>query len=344
MLIFVSFSAGAQEYYQSNKIGMEIKKISQYRIYDTDYYVEKYIEDFKEIKKLYNRKTLIREWELIYSENRMLQKETVLEGDAETVKIYDGNNVITEEYYENSSLVYLKKYKYADKNILSRIEEYDSDSTLKNITDFERDYKGNIKSLTKYEYEGDKNLETGISRYRFTGPDILEEWHGSDEGTGIFIFYSNDGKIKKIINKKENTPVSEKEYFYENRILLKTEEIDLNSGEKIVNRYSEEGKIYEEEYFVNDISDRKIFNYYESDSEELTKKIINKGKNTERYHYYYDSEDNELYKEEYYLNGQLIKETIYIDNDNYYEDYYLKGIRYMRINYKNNERYSTDRW
>ena len=335
-------SAETASYYRSNSLGMQLEKINRLRILDQEYYLEKQIMEEREIRRLFSGDKLVKEWELVFNHRERLEKEIVREGNKTTERVFDSGTVIREDFYENSSFIGFKKYIYKDGHVLSRIEEYSPAGKLLNYTEYERDYRGNIQLIVRHNFPETGDRYSEISRYRFTGPQILEEWHGTDDNTGVFIFYNTRGLLQRVVEYKAGIEVSEKNYYYTDTVLNRTEEYLFQADEKIVQYYSEKGMVTEEVYYAGSDVSKRIYNYYRDDL--LTRRIIRRERDTERYLYFYDPELETPVREEYYLNGRLMKETVFLDENNYYEDLFRRGERYMRIYYRDDEKYRTEKW
>ncbi len=331
-----------QQYYRSNKLGMELAKIDKYRTDEFEYYLEKISDGNKEIKILYKESAPVWETEIYYSNNGNIDKEIITEDETKTERTYSGKLLYSEKIIDtNDNSGYIKIYKYNSNLLLDTVDELSLEGKLQNSVSYERDIKGRIVSVVRSIYlEDNKKAEDQTSKYRFQGQNLLEEWHGSSDLSGDFIYYNLDGRLLAIVKTDKGKTISEKRYFYDNDLNLRIEEFVESTGAKIIQNITPDGYLIEESVSIGENLVSKTNNYYDDDNKLIRKVNVTK-KGVERYLYEY-SDDGELSSEKIYLNGEIYKEKVYIEDNAYYEDMYNNGQKYMRIYYKDNEKTKTE--
>ena len=334
-----------QQYYKSNKLGMELTRIDKYRTDEFEYYIEKIKGENRELKILFKESVPVKETELYYSIDGVVEKEIIIENGIKTERTYKESLVTSERIINiNDNSGYVKKYKYNSKQLLDTVDELSLDGKLETSVTYERDSKGRIASVIKSIYSTDNTKkEDQISKYRFEEQNLLEEWHGSSDLTGKFIYYNSNGKISGVVKKDKGKTISEKKYFYDADFNLKTEEFIHETGEKIVQNITSDGYLTEEVIYIGENFVSRINDYYDDDKM-LTRRVKVTPKGVERYVYEYL--DDKLSSEKIYFNGEIYKEKVYnVNEDNeYYEDLYNNGRKTLRIYYKDDEKVSTERW
>ncbi|MDX9801647.1 MAG: hypothetical protein RBT69_09965, partial [Spirochaetia bacterium] len=306
-------------------------------------YLEKNASELKEERILYHDFTPVMQHEVYYTSDGKIEREITRDDNTVTEKKYKNMLFYEEKIINPDKTGIIKKYKYNEKNQLYAVEEFTLDGVPANSVTYERDPKGRIISVVRVVSGVKESRDELVSKYRFSGRNLTEEWHGSSDSTGSFIYYNSDGKISGIIQKKEGETVSEKRYYYENSGAYRTEELITGvSGvnEKNVQYYDTDGNISEEILFRDDKAVLKTANFY-SDNR-IIKKITTSPRGTERYLYEYSGD--KVSGEKMFFNGELVYEKIYTDDENYYEDNYSAGKRYSRKYFKNGEKIKTETW
>jgi len=337
----------SQEYYRSNKLGMPLEKIEKYRIDEFEYYLEKKISGLIEENILYQNSEIVKENEIYYTSDKKIEREITREDNTVTEKKYRNLLVYEEKITKPDKTGMIRKYNYDENSQLYSVDELTPEGIPDNRVIYERDTKGRIISVVRLVLRDKKSglkdpepVEEQFSKYRFSGRNLTEEWHGSSDTTGSFIYYSSDGKISGIIQKKEGKTVSEKKYFYENTGAYRTEEIIPDTEEKNIQYFDTAGNITEEVLLLGDKTVLKTAWFY--NDKKIVKKISTSEKGTERSLYVYSGD--KVSGEKIFFNGELVYEKVYTDDDNYYEDNYSSGKRYSRKYYKNGEKIKTETW
>ncbi len=280
-----------------------------------------------------------------YSEDGEIIKETIKEENSITEKLFENSLLLQEKVTEgNQDKGYLNRYRYNASRQLDHVETYDLSENLSSSVTYRRDAKGRIISVNRVDYsqnsEGNDISGKHVSRYRFAGRSLLEEWHGNDYSTGTFIFYDSDGKISSVIEKVDGKTASEKKYRFNNDgTHIITEDIP-SEGKKIISFAGTDGFINEEQTFVNGTLVSKNIDTYENKN--LTKRITITPQGT--YRYLYEYENDKLSSETWFFNGEIVKERVYTDDNNYYEDLYSGSRKYIRVYYENNEKTRAVQW
>ncbi len=337
----------SQEYYRSNKLGMPLEKIEKYRIDEFEYYLEKKTSGLKEENILYQNSDIVMENEIYYTSDKKPERELTKEDNTVTEKKYRNLLIYEEKIINPDKTGIIRKYNYNENSQLYSVDELTLEGIPDNRVTYERDIKGRIISVVRLVLR-DKNtglkdpepVEDQFSKYRFSGRNLTEEWHGSSDTTGSFIYYSSDGKISGIMQKKEGKTVSEKKYFYENTGAYRTEEIIPDAKEKNIQYFDTAGNITEEVLSLGDKAVLKTTWFY--NDKKIVKKISTSEKGTERSLYVYSGD--KVSGEKMFFNGELVYEKVYTDDDSYYEDNYSSGKRYSRKYYKNGEKIKTETW
>ena len=331
----------SQQYYKSNNLGMELATITKYRVDEFEYYLEKFKEENKEIKILYKEFVCVKETELYYSDNGVVEKEIIKEDGIKTEKRYKDSLLQREEVINlNDQTGYVKNYKYKPNLLIDTVEEFSLGGKRQSSVIYERDSKGRIASVIRTIYpENSKEKEEQISKYRFEDQNILEEWHGNSELIGNFTYYRN-GRISEILRTDKGEKISEKKYFYDQDLNFRIEEFVYETEEKIIKEFDSGGYLLEEEVYIGKKFVFKINDFYDDDKNLIRRiKVLPEG--VERYIYEYSGDD--LSFERLYFNGKLAKEKVYLEDNVHYEDYYDNGERVLRIYYKDDEKTSVER-
>lgn len=351
--IFAAPPAGAvTEYYKSNRLGMEISEIKKIRTDEFDYYLKKItwpkgsIEGggWKSVTSLFENNTQTVKTEKIYSTDDSILKETIEEEDIVTERVFDDNALVMEEIIRETEKPAVKKvYIYDQSSAVESEEEYkfddkDSKWILNNTVVYVRDSKGRILSVER-TVSASSDKQQHLSRYRFAGETLLEEWHGTDNKTGSFIMYNTAGKVSIIMKMEDGKSVSEKKFLHNEDDSFSFEEI-TGENEKITSLTDNSGNIIEERSFIDNKEVSRTFNTYEE--KKIVKRVTTTESGTERTLFFYD--DDTLTEEKYYFNGELIKEINYIDENNKWEEFYFGGKKHLRIYYENDKKVKTETW
>jgi len=332
----------SQEYYSSNKLGMELSSIKKIRIDEFEYYLEKTTEGGAVKKILYHNSVPVLESEIYYAPDGSIDKEVIREDGTLTEKKYMTSHLYQEKIINSDKTGVIRKYKYDSLDQLYSVEEFSLEGTAKSTVSYERDSRGRIVSVNRvlYNKKPGSNSDEQVSKYRFSGQNLLEEWHGSGNLTGSFIYYNSEGRVSAIIEKNNDRVVSDKKYFYNDDKSAVVEELIPETGEKIISTLNPDGTMIEELIYVKDTLAVKTTDTYEE--KKLVKRIVVNDKGTERYLYQYRGDKVTI--EAMYFNGELVYQKVYDEDDSWYEDIYDNGKRYLRNYYKNSEKIKTEKW
>ena len=334
LILFYPSILSSQEYFRSNINGMSLEKIKDAGRGKDEYVLE--VDNKGEIiyRTLYKSGEVFKKWIYNYSSSGDLVMETFYEGKDKTEIFFLQNNITEEKHYKEGKLTEINKYRYLHDGKISSVEKYDSSGVLISRREYSTDKSINI-------IKGDVKKRSGenyVSRYSFSGTDIKSEWQGDSEDTGLFFSYSS-GKVVYSEKWSKGNLVSRTDYTYTGSDLSETAENFFSENRKIISKYDERRRVLEETEKKGKSIVRTVYNTYSN--ENIVKKIIKSDSGTEKYLYNYS--DDKLTGELYYLDGSLIKKTVYLEEEgNYYEDLYSGNMKYMRIYYRDNEKYKTE--
>ena len=324
----------SQEYFRSNINGMSLEKIKSLSRSQSEYVLEVEKKGDVLYRTLYKNREIYKKWISQYNSSGDLSKETFFEGEDKTETFYILSSISEEKYYKGGELAEIIKYSYLPDGKISSVEKYDSTGKIISRREYSPD--NSIRITTG---DGKNNPEEKfLSKYSFSGTDIKSEWQGDSEDTGLFFSYDS-GKILYSEKWTEGKLVSRTDYTYSGTDLAETSETFFSEDRVIIWKYDEKRHVTEETEKKGKSIVRTVYNSYTGDN--ISRKIVKSDAGTEKYLYNYT--DDKLTGELYYLNGSLVKKTVYQEEEgNYYEDLYSENIKYMRIYYRDNEKYKTE--
>ena len=337
ILTFIIFSASAlssQEYFRSNINGMALEKTGNFKKSGNEYVLEVEKKAETVSRKLYKNGKIYKKWIQSYSPSGDLVSEIYSEGEERTETLFIQNHIHEEKFFKDNKLTVTDKYIYSPDGELSSVEKYSSSGLLLS----RKEYSGGNSIVVKKAGDKEGEEKNIVSRYSFSGTDIRSEWQGNSEDTGLFYHYSS-GKVIYSEKWTEGKLVSRTDYSYSGADLAETVETFFSESRLIIKKYDEKGRVLTETEKKGSSIISTVYNTYSEDN--IVKKITKTDTGTEKYLYNYT--DDKLTGELYYLNGSLMKKTVYQEGDgNYYEDLYSENIKYMRIYYRDNEKFKTE--
>ncbi|MCL2792351.1 MAG: hypothetical protein FWD87_04600 [Spirochaetaceae bacterium] len=344
LLLFLTITpfAFSQQFYRSNSLGMELARISRHRTDDFKYFIEKTRVENRTVKILYRELVPIRETELHHSSSGVVEREIITENGIRTERIFNGLLLIRETITNISDQTgYIRVHNYDARRLLQAIDIFSLDGRLLSSISYERDSRGRLASVIRAIYlEGREVKEDQISKFRFDDRNLLDEWHGNSELTGTFA-YHRDGRISEVLKTYRGEIISEKRYFYDQYLNVRTEEFIFETGKRIVRDTTSDGLLTEEIIHIGENFVSRTNDFYDDD-DLLVRRVRVTPRGVERFIYEYL--DGELISERMYFNGVIYKETVFLEEDVRYEDFFRDGVRVLRIHYRDNERTEVERW
>ncbi|MCL2294588.1 MAG: hypothetical protein FWC36_06970 [Spirochaetes bacterium] len=317
------------QFFRSNSLGMQLAEISRFRIHEFEYYLEKITDGNKKIKILYKNSVPIRRTETHFSSAGTIQKEIITENSRVTERTFRGQLVYREKVINTDDQSgYIRINRYNSNMLLDKIEEFSLDGRLQNSIRYERDSRGRVASVIRTTYLENNERKEQISKYRFEGQHLLEEWHGNSDLIGYFIHYDSSGRISRILKTDGGIAVSEKRYFYDRNLYLRTEETFFKTAKRIIRNFTPGGLLTEEIIYIGERLVSRTNDYYDDDNR-LVRRIRVIPEGVERYIFEYV--DGELFSETKFFNGEIYRKRVYRGNDVIYEDFFKNRQRVLRI-------------
>ena len=321
----------AEEYYESNILGMMLKEIDS--PYDsTAEYILKVtrdedgteerilLRDGSEISGTEIRKeenylfevtveekkttTVKRENGIIISEK--IEKEN--EAAEETKYNYNGRRLISADYILDDKIVYSDRYFYTDQGRLLNVErDYKEDGKESGIS-----FIFNEGMISRFWSDSDERKN--YIMYDQNGI-VLNEYFGLDDWNEIREYVNmQDGGRRELITDRNNNYTTRLTFDKNNRL-----------SESLLK--DENGHTIERAEWI--YRGENLFEYK-----------LRKDLSLEVYNYEWDGEGS-LMKETYYKNGNIIQTTDYVNDDDYTELLYRNGRAVLEIKYADGVRIET---
>jgi len=292
ILLCISFSLKAEQWFESNILGMELKEISEPSL--EGWVLQKNGEN-ETSRVLFLDGEEQKRWEKTQS-NGIRTERFYREGLLFSESVYNSNNRLEEEMFWNSGSLERKRvYQYIQENLLER-SSYNG--------------KGELLFTDRIRLREDGSL---LSLFRRNGSDFHQNWSppatsGGDwalrNGTGRLTLYNSRGFPEEIQQLEEGQLIKkELRYYNERDQHISSEIVFPLSDEKVLREYNQNQQPVLEQLYHEDILVSRIsFRYTDSN---LVEKILEGQGPKQRWKYYYDGD--QLLLEEYYRGDQLIR-------------------------------------
>lgn len=188
LLLFfcVSAFALAERYYESNALGLPIREIREFRADEFTYVLITEESDGTSVRTLLKDEEEYKRWELEYLEGLLVSEVIYVEGVLSESRSYDNGALVEEVLYENGEVAEKRLYDYSA-GYLQKVRAVDGEDNLIYVDSYERSAVGRLRRVNRLSGE-DKDE----SAFIYSGGDLVEEWHGSDDEGVLFRYH--DGK------------------------------------------------------------------------------------------------------------------------------------------------------
>ena len=333
LLLFMNaaFSCFSDDFYESNILGMMLKKIDAASLAEAEYIMKVTSDDEgSRIKILLHNGEQVSRTE-IKRDSGVVTEITKEENKTTTVKRENG--IITSEgiAYEDGTTE-KTEYNYKGRQLISAV--FSANGTDVYTDEYYYTEQGRLLNVQRKYVEAENNKSIS---FIFNDGRISRFWLDSSESRNYIRFDRNGIVLNETIGSGGAREV--REYF--NMPDGSREELitDTVSGNTTRLTYDKRNRLQKSVFSNADgkIVERSDWGYRGNN---LYSYKIRRDLSLEVYEYQW-AEDGELLKEVYYKNGNIIQETEYDDKDNYTELLYRNGRAVLKIKYADGERTET---
>jgi len=293
LLIILSYSLSAEQWYQSNSLGMPLSAIEGSDKTGWELQVEE--TGTGETRILFDEGKESRKWVNEKDSSGDKTETLYMEGQFFSSSRYNRAGQLVEEIIKGAGEEILtRRYGYPEESLIIR-ETYDSDETLRYTERLRLRKDGSLLSLYRQE---DKVHQS----WGNTSDQETENWR-IKQGSGQLTFYNPSGAIQRILELENEKILKEELRQYDANGRLEQSSIeDFTLEEKQVSYYNQDLLIELEEFYRKEILvSRTSFSY--TGTELVEKRLTGRGPE-QRWVYSYPDPDTVI--EEYYLGGEFI--------------------------------------
>lgn len=306
ILLLVTTSICAQNYYSSNSLAMEIESIDEFSGDFKDYgewVLEKNETDTLIEKNLYNngqlKRTLIEKND---RSGRTLYSSLTINGILREESLYSEKGLLEKEvfYKPDGSIDIIELYRYNESDELLGIDVQEGEEEQKSYYYSIRS-DGSLRSISGNE---------DSSRNSYEGVLFLENL--LSESRRELIFRNHKGYVEKILLYENNQLIrDEVRTYWTEEVVKEIRIVDKLSERETIQQMDKRGNLEEEEVY----KDRKLQSgtYYFYNGEKIVRK--EKKEPGIREHWLYTYEGDQLTFEEYYKKDVLIHRKVFSGTD-----------------------------
>jgi antitoxin component YwqK of YwqJK toxin-antitoxin module len=345
LINIVLFSQQKIELYSSNSNGLSLRKINTTERKKYKYVLEVYLDNNKIQRKiLYKDNSENKRWSFQYTAGILSKEYYYKEGLLAEEYFFDSDgHKIKQIEYKNSKPLKTSTYLYNKEGMVEIENSINELNNQETITKFKYDSNFRIKQIQK------KYPDTRIVYWEaFFSPKgiIVEEHYSFNEQKYTFWYNENGQETRGELKDYSdiNNPSIIKEWnttYTKNGKIDKKEELNYNTGKKILTWYNQNLKENKIETYIKD----KIVSIEKFDYNKKNKVIsyeLIEGLNSTKIYYEYDDKDN-ITKETNYQNDKLKKITNYNLDKSRIEIIYGENNKIIYIEYDKDGKFVSEK-
>jgi antitoxin component YwqK of YwqJK toxin-antitoxin module len=320
--------------YKSNQFGMLLLPIEPYRRDESEWVLEVHATGKDEVRRLYDRGSETRRWEISWTERgtRRVERE-LFSGVLAARRVYDAaGSLLQEEQYDKGVLVQKSVLTYSEGH-LSRLRMLASDGSLVDAAQYLYGKNGTLREVRHTDTAGDVR----VSSFVF-GPAGVSEERTSSKDTLFISRYDARGRLTNVERRKGEQTQSREDFFYrpETDLLLSSTESLPQEGKAIERRYDDGGRLASEATTAS----RAVVEEgaYTRDAQgRVTARTRRSSHGLETWKYALDDQ-GKVSREEYFLRGSLQKVTAYGQGKLRTEEIYKDEELFLKVYYDGDTR------